>query len=182
MQTINVGPGVTIHALLPSNIYFVGVISDYYYDAVIVFVALNVLLDYDCFCQLLTKATCLVMQMGRLTFILLLQILLLFLSPSYWMDVSNVLIGQYECVHLFFLNVYPQNLIFFHLLSLHERPGAANTTWDSKVSSEDMEEMWNHPDINKEWSKSGEKRGKVRFSHDAEKRPYVSRVELRVRS
>ncbi|KAF7141676.1 hypothetical protein RHSIM_Rhsim06G0242900 [Rhododendron simsii] len=58
--------------------------------------------------------------------------------------------------------------------------GAADATWDSKVSSEDMEEMWNHPDVNKEWSKSGEKRGKVRFSHDAEKRPYISRVELRV--
>lgn len=70
---------------------------------------------------------------------------------------------------------------WLHLLSLHEGPGAADATWDSKVSSEDMEEMWNHPDVNKEWSKSGEKRGKVRFSHDAEKRPYISRVELRVR-
>lgn len=40
--------------------------------------------------------------------------------------------------------------------------------------------MWNHPHVNKEWSKSGEKRGKVRFSHDAEERPYISRVELRV--
>ncbi|PSR92597.1 UDP-glycosyltransferase [Actinidia chinensis var. chinensis] len=57
--------------------------------------------------------------------------------------------------------------------------GAANTTWDSSVSPEYMEEMWNHPYVSKEWSKSGEKRGKVGFSHDAEKRPYLSRIELR---
>lgn len=45
-----------------------------------------------------------------------------------------------------------------------------------------MEEMWNNPDVNKEWTNSGEKRGKVRFSHDVEKNPYLSRVELRVRN
>ncbi|KAF5947058.1 hypothetical protein HYC85_017286 [Camellia sinensis] len=44
-----------------------------------------------------------------------------------------------------------------------------------------MEKMWNHPIVSKEWSKSGEKQGKVRFSHDAENRPYLSRLELRVR-
>ncbi|KAF5950315.1 hypothetical protein HYC85_012308 [Camellia sinensis] len=33
--------------------------------------------------------------------------------------------------------------------------------------------------FSKEWSKSVEKQGKLRFSHDAEKRPYLSRVELR---
>lgn len=44
-----------------------------------------------------------------------------------------------------------------------------------------MEEMWKNPSVSKEWIKSGEKRGKVRFSHDAEKRPYLSRVEVRVR-
>ncbi|CAN4103793.1 unnamed protein product [Withania somnifera] len=54
-----------------------------------------------------------------------------------------------------------------------------NTTWDSRTSAEDMEEMWNHPCVSKEWGKSGEKRGNVRFSHDIEKRPYLSRVELR---
>ncbi|KAL6998873.1 hypothetical protein U1Q18_000040 [Sarracenia purpurea var. burkii] len=57
--------------------------------------------------------------------------------------------------------------------------GAANTTWDSRASPEDIEEMWNHPNVSKEWSKSGEKRGKVRFSHDTETRPYLSRIELR---
>uniref|UniRef100_A0A5B6YRR1 Transglycosylase SLT domain-containing protein n=1 Tax=Davidia involucrata TaxID=16924 RepID=A0A5B6YRR1_DAVIN len=59
------------------------------------------------------------------------------------------------------------------------KTGVGNTTWDSKASPEDMEEMWNYPNVNKEWTKSGEKRGKVRFSHDAEKRPYLSRVEMR---
>uniref|UniRef100_A0A7N0RHF8 Transglycosylase SLT domain-containing protein n=1 Tax=Kalanchoe fedtschenkoi TaxID=63787 RepID=A0A7N0RHF8_KALFE len=50
--------------------------------------------------------------------------------------------------------------------------------WDSKTSPEDMDDMWNHPNIVKEWIKSGEKRGKVRFSHNEEKRPYLSRQEL----
>ncbi|KAL3508246.1 hypothetical protein ACH5RR_027647 [Cinchona calisaya] len=54
-----------------------------------------------------------------------------------------------------------------------------HTTWDSRTSIEDMEDMWNHPNVSKEWTKSAEKRGEVRFSHDAEKRPYLSRVELK---
>ena len=52
--------------------------------------------------------------------------------------------------------------------------------WDSRVSPEDMEQMWNHPDVSKEWTKSNEIRGKVRFSHDSEKKLYLSRVELKV--
>ncbi|KAA8523421.1 hypothetical protein F0562_009844 [Nyssa sinensis] len=60
-----------------------------------------------------------------------------------------------------------------------QKTGGGNTTWDSKASPEDMEEMWNSPNVNKEWTKSGEKRGKVRFSHDDEKRPYLSRIEMR---
>ncbi|KAH1121380.1 hypothetical protein J1N35_004540 [Gossypium stocksii] len=51
--------------------------------------------------------------------------------------------------------------------------------WDSRVSSEDMEHMWNHLDVFKEWIKSKEIRGKVRFSCNKEKKPYLSRVELR---
>ncbi|GMJ02839.1 hypothetical protein like AT1G16290 [Hibiscus trionum] len=51
--------------------------------------------------------------------------------------------------------------------------------WDTRVSPEDMEQMWNHPDVCKEWTKSKEIRGNVRFSCDREKRPYLSRVELR---
>ncbi|XP_031394359.1 uncharacterized protein LOC116205744 isoform X2 [Punica granatum] len=57
--------------------------------------------------------------------------------------------------------------------------GDSYTLWDSRVSSEDMEDMWSHPEVAKEWGKSGERKGKVRFSHDDQKRPYLSRVELR---
>ncbi|OAY71172.1 hypothetical protein ACMD2_09240 [Ananas comosus] len=59
------------------------------------------------------------------------------------------------------------------------KAGEECTFWDSAVSAEDMEEMWKHPDVLKEWAKSGERRGRVRFSHDSEKRPYLSRVEVK---
>ncbi|XP_075476595.1 uncharacterized protein LOC142517948 isoform X2 [Primulina tabacum] len=59
------------------------------------------------------------------------------------------------------------------------RKGPIKTTWDARTSPEDMEQMWNNPNVIKEWNKSGEKPGKVRFSHDAERRPYLSRVELK---
>eukprot|EP00257_Ricinus_communis_P013707 XP_015571213.1 uncharacterized protein LOC8259970 isoform X2 [Ricinus communis] len=51
--------------------------------------------------------------------------------------------------------------------------------WDSKTSPEDMLEMWSNADVTKEWTKSGERRGKVRFSHDKDKRPYLSRIEVK---
>ncbi|KAG8386650.1 hypothetical protein BUALT_Bualt03G0170700 [Buddleja alternifolia] len=57
--------------------------------------------------------------------------------------------------------------------------GPVNITWDSRTSPDDMEKMWSNPKINKEWTKCGEKIGKVRLSHDKEKRPYLSRAELR---
>ncbi|KAF5477277.1 hypothetical protein F2P56_003928 [Juglans regia] len=60
-----------------------------------------------------------------------------------------------------------------------QTPGVVYTYWDSRASPEDMEELWNHPEVLKEWTKSGERRGKVRFSHDDSKRPYLSRVELK---
>ncbi|CAA6667850.1 unnamed protein product [Spirodela intermedia] len=53
------------------------------------------------------------------------------------------------------------------------------TYWDSRASPEDMEELWKNPDVLKEWTKSGERHGRVRFSHDAQKRPYLSRVEVK---
>ena len=61
---------------------------------------------------------------------------------------------------------------------MYGKPGTAY--WDSRVSAEDMDDMWNHPDVVKQWSKSGDRRGKVRFSHDAANKPYLSHVELRV--
>ncbi|KAK4794129.1 hypothetical protein SAY86_012123 [Trapa natans] len=70
---------------------------------------------------------------------------------------------------------------FFHAL---EAPsvkdgGDSYAIWDSRVSSQDMEDMWNHPEVAKEWGNSGEKRGEVRISKDVNNRPYLSRVELR---
>lgn len=59
--------------------------------------------------------------------------------------------------------------------------GDGYTYWDARVSEEDMEDMWRNPDVVKEWSKSGEIRGRVRFSQDEEKSPYLSRVEVKVR-
>ncbi|GFP99273.1 hypothetical protein PHJA_002071300 [Phtheirospermum japonicum] len=64
-------------------------------------------------------------------------------------------------------------------VSQSKGPDPLNTTWDSRTSPEDMEEMWNDAEVNKEWTKSGEKKGKVRLSHDIEKHPYLSRVELK---
>lgn len=52
--------------------------------------------------------------------------------------------------------------------------------WDARVSFEDMDAMWNNPEVVREWAKSGERRGRVRFSLDAQKKPYLSRVEVKV--
>ncbi|XP_078433732.1 transglycosylase isoform X3 [Wolffia australiana] len=53
------------------------------------------------------------------------------------------------------------------------------TYWDSRVSPDDMEELWKSPEVLKDWTKSGERRGRVRFSLDSEKRPYLSRAEVK---
>ncbi|XP_010260554.1 PREDICTED: uncharacterized protein LOC104599645 isoform X2 [Nelumbo nucifera] len=58
------------------------------------------------------------------------------------------------------------------------KTGDAWAYWDTRASPEDMEELWKHPDVLKEWAKSRERKGQVRFSHDAEKRPYLSRIEV----
>jgi hypothetical protein len=54
------------------------------------------------------------------------------------------------------------------------------TYWDDKVSREDMMEMWKRPGVRREWTKDGEIEGKVRFSRDSEKRPYLTTTELKV--
>ncbi|URE27435.1 Transglycosylase SLT domain [Musa troglodytarum] len=65
-------------------------------------------------------------------------------------------------------------------ISVTSGSGEGWTYWDSRVSSEDMEELWRHPDVLKEWTRSGERGiGRMRFSHDSEKRPYLSRVEVK---
>ncbi|VAI44783.1 unnamed protein product [Triticum turgidum subsp. durum] len=65
------------------------------------------------------------------------------------------------------------------LLENSSTAGTQLVYWDSKVSEEDMGGMWSQPDVLKEWTNSGERRGNVRFSHDAKKRPYLSRVEVK---
>ncbi|GAB4854721.1 hypothetical protein Ancab_023306 [Ancistrocladus abbreviatus] len=67
------------------------------------------------------------------------------------------------------------------LQSQDESVSAAHTYWDSRTSPEDMQEMWNHREVHKEWMKNGQKRGQVRFSLDEKKRPYLSRIELKMR-
>ncbi|KQJ93546.1 hypothetical protein BRADI_3g05286v3 [Brachypodium distachyon] len=69
------------------------------------------------------------------------------------------------------------NVLTLDLLENSSSAGAQLICWDSKVSEEDMDAMWSQPDVVNEWTKSGERRGNVRFSHDAKKRPYLSRVE-----
>lgn len=53
------------------------------------------------------------------------------------------------------------------------------TYWDEKTSPEDLEEMWRHPQVKKEWTDSNEKIGQVRFARDAELRPYLTTTEVK---
>ncbi|KDP25060.1 hypothetical protein JCGZ_22595 [Jatropha curcas] len=64
--------------------------------------------------------------------------------------------------------------------SSSQKTGGDYVYWDSRASPEDMQEMWNNSDVAREWIKSGEKRGKVRFSLDKDKRLYLSRVEVKI--
>lgn len=49
------------------------------------------------------------------------------------------------------------------------RTGSEWTYWDSRVSPNDIEELWRDPDVLKEWTNTAEIQGKVRFSLDKEK-------------
>lgn len=51
--------------------------------------------------------------------------------------------------------------------------------WDEKTSPEDMDTLWRHEGVKREWLKSGEQVGKVRFARDSELRPYLTRTELK---
>ncbi|XXG74476.1 hypothetical protein AAC387_Pa07g3186 [Persea americana] len=66
-----------------------------------------------------------------------------------------------------------------HTMLVDEPASDALKYWDARVSPEHMEELWKNPNVFQEWTKSGERRGKVRFSIDAEKKPYLSRVEVK---
>ncbi|KAL0306094.1 UNVERIFIED_CONTAM: hypothetical protein Sradi_6026700 [Sesamum radiatum] len=53
-------------------------------------------------------------------------------------------------------------------LTVKERLPSRNRSYQYylglRTSSEDMEAMWNNPNVNKEWTTSGERKGKVRLS------------------
>eukprot|EP00250_Pteridium_aquilinum_P015871 c22811_g1_i3 orf=433-1797(+) len=51
--------------------------------------------------------------------------------------------------------------------------------WDEKTSLDDMDTLWRNNEVKKEWLKSGEQVGKVRFARDSELRPYLTRAELK---
>ncbi|KAK8971118.1 hypothetical protein KSP40_PGU010633 [Platanthera guangdongensis] len=51
--------------------------------------------------------------------------------------------------------------------------------WESIVSDKDMDELWENPDVLKEWTKSGQRHGRVQFSRDSERRSHLSRVEVK---
>lgn len=52
--------------------------------------------------------------------------------------------------------------------------------WDEKVSTADMDRLWMQVDVKREWLKSGETVGKVRFARDSDLKPYLTRLELKV--
>lgn len=53
--------------------------------------------------------------------------------------------------------------------------------WDDWVDVEDMEAMWNHPAVRKEWLQAGEERGmKVHMSRNFDGKPYVTQTEMKV--
>jgi hypothetical protein len=87
----------------------------------------------------------------------------------------SLLIFLFEHDNMVFSSKKESWYLFINFVS-----GAQLIYWDSKVSEGDMDAMWKHPDVVTEWTKSGERRGNVRFSHDAKKRPYLSRVEVKV--
>ncbi|CAM6084782.1 unnamed protein product [Calypogeia fissa] len=61
------------------------------------------------------------------------------------------------------------------------RPKKKNewTYWEEKCSKEDVDSMWNHPAVKKQWLSCGEQKGEVRFSRDPKLRPVVTETELK---
>ena len=59
---------------------------------------------------------------------------------------------------------------------------AANFSyWDDCVDPQDLEAMWNVPEVSAEWLKVGEERGrKVHLSRDPDGQPYLTQTEMRV--
>ncbi|XP_027192960.1 uncharacterized protein [Cicer arietinum] len=52
--------------------------------------------------------------------------------------------------------------------------------WDDCVDPEDLEAMWNVPEVSAEWLKAGEAKGrKVHLSRDPDGQPYLTQTEMR---
>lgn len=53
--------------------------------------------------------------------------------------------------------------------------------WDDCIDPEDLEAMWNIPEVNTEWSNAGEARDQnVHLSRDPDGQPYLTQAEMRV--
>lgn len=53
--------------------------------------------------------------------------------------------------------------------------------WDDWADVEDMDAMWNHPDVRQEWLMAGEECGmKVHMSRNIDGKPYVTLIEMKV--
>lgn len=53
--------------------------------------------------------------------------------------------------------------------------------WDDCVDNQDLDLMWNHPDVEAEWLNAGETRGsKVHLSRDPDGQPFLTQTEMRV--
>ncbi len=54
--------------------------------------------------------------------------------------------------------------------------------WDECVEPQDMQEMWQEPEVSTEWLDAGETRGqKVHLSRDPDGEPYLTQTEMKVK-
>ncbi|PNX82149.1 hypothetical protein L195_g038177, partial [Trifolium pratense] len=70
--------------------------------------------------------------------------------------------------------------ILFGYLSEIGMAAANFSYWDDCVEPQDLEEMWNIPEVSAEWLKAGEERDqKVHLSRDPDGQPYLTQTEMR---
>lgn len=73
-----------------------------------------------------------------------------------------------------------QHLI--HLVISYVRMASSFSYWDDCVEPQDLEAMWNVPEVTAEWFKAGEARcQKVHLSRDPDGQPYLTQIEMRVK-
>ncbi|KHG22938.1 3D-(3,5/4)-trihydroxycyclohexane-1,2-dione hydrolase [Gossypium arboreum] len=66
-------------------------------------------------------------------------------------------------------------------LSSPARMSVSFKYWDECADPEDMEAMWNHPEVRTEWTDAGETEGqRVHLSRDPDGQPYLTQTEMRV--